>query len=708
MEANKFIEDLESEEDFWKKALSYEFKEEKTTTKNEADEITNELINISSLPKEENSSFNKKIYINRNGIYIDVSNVENVDVRHLSNKFMIKTKSAFGGKWNIARGFNIVRRNPQTFLIVPRFGFLQYYFETINKDMNKTRKNDYADMILLKKLKLCNLSNIVNQLPIFDKSPQITAEGLQIKDHQKVIIKYIMDNYYNDVNLKYGFAGINLKLKTGAGKSYIAMGLINELKVPTLIVVHNQPQAEDMYELAKKYFPNVSVGIYHSAMKKLGDIMIIVIHSAYGSDDYVFPTGRLTIQQFYSRFGFGIFDESHKYCSSKFSQVFSRCQLPYMLGLSATPGERQDDFDPLTYWNVGGLVDIKERIPGILEDDPFITKIACVKYSGSPEYTAHKVNEYGMFDYDGMLTQIMEDPHRKLVVIDILKFLYDNGRNVYIFSDRLEYISDIRRDFYLELHKSGEKADMIDESAMEYMKTLPTYEKYKKALEAQISNRFSVEIKKIHLDVEQKIETSEKANGKIIALHQKYSAALELESSKEYFEDLQEMYKKNFIDEFIEQNSTLSLLTGGASGEQIAASSERATMIFTTYGYMGTGKSIPKMDTILLLTPRRNGVEQVLGRIFRPGPNDSIRWIIDIIDWKINLKSQFYERQVVYEKQKEQNRSPTIYNTDIKFESPMIYNDLEKIFITSEGALLKRGRKKKAATEKKIKIIKSF
>ena len=68
------------------------------------------------------------------------------------------------------------------------------------------------------------------------------------------------------------------------------------------------------------------------------------------------------------------------------------------------------------------------------------------------------------------------------------------------------------------------------------------------------------------------------------------------------------------------------------------------------------------MDTILFVTPRRNGVEQVIGRVFRPGKNKNERWIIDIIDWKINLKSQWYERLDVYDRQKTQNRTSWKWN----------------------------------------------
>ena len=689
-------ESFMSEEDFWKEALSYKIQESKAgksdnpeTEDAESDEP--EEYSLSKLSRGIVHGFDNQLFVTRNGIYLDVTGIDNTIVRQLCNKFMIKTKASFGNKWNIARGFSIIKRTvpttptKQLMLLLPRFGFLEFYFKTLTADINKTRKAEYAAMILLKKFRLCNLSNITNNINSYLPNPAIVAVGLVLESHQTKIIEYIISNHYNDQHKEFGFAGINLKLKTGAGKSYIAFGLIDKLKMPTLLIVHNQPQAEDMYQLAKKYFPNTSVGIYHSMAKKLGDIMIVVIHSACGAEEYKFGNQTFTIQAFYSRYGFAIFDESHKYCSPEFSKVFSRCQVTYMLGLSATPGERQDGFDPLTYWNLGPLIDIKEKIPNLLNDEPFITKILGIKYLGSPDFTVYRSTEAGMFDYDGTLTQMMEDPHRLQMIIPLLEYLHDQKRNVYIFSDRLEYLSVLRRAFFASLRqkKKLRAVDTLDDDVIEFMKSKPTYEVYIKELQVSINNKLQNDFTRIQTelgDPNRRADPNkwyckmiggnllELANREVARLTAYYNDILKEESTVEYYEQLLETYKKNYIDDHIESKSTLSILTGGAKGEQINSSAANATMIFTTYGYMGTGKSIPKMDTVLLLTPRRNGVEQVVGRIFRPGPNKNTRWIIDLIDWKINLKSQWYERLNVYNRQAEQNRSPTISEVEFVFD----------------------------------------
>ena len=58
-----------------------------------------------------------------------------------------------------------------------------------------------------------------------------------------------------------------------------------------------------------------------------------------------------------------------------------------MLGLSATPEEREDNLDKITLWNIGPILDAK-TIEGYTEKDiPFKGCVTCVKYYGPQEYT---------------------------------------------------------------------------------------------------------------------------------------------------------------------------------------------------------------------------------------------------------------------------------------------------------------------------------
>jgi superfamily II DNA or RNA helicase len=93
----------------------------------------------------------------------------------------------------------------------------------------------------------------------------------------------------------------------------------------------------------------------------------------------------------------------------------------------------------------------------------------------------------------------------------------------------------------------------------------------------------------------------------------------------------------------------LNILMGGTSDEIIEEAKVKGKIILTTYAYSSTGVSIDKMDGLILSTPRRSNMKQILGRIFRlKGNRQSKRIIVDIVDMRTPLKAQFYERSKMY------------------------------------------------------------
>lgn len=93
-------------------------------------------------------------------------------------------------------------------------------------------------------------------------------------------------------------------------------------------------------------------------------------------------------------------------------------------------------------------------------------------------------------------------------------------------------------------------------------------------------------------------------------------------------------------------------LVGGAKTQDMDAAKETKNIILTTYQFMGTGTSIPKMNALVLTTPRKSKSRQFIGRIFRLGSDHTIkRQIIDIVDMRISLKNQWQTRVQYYKEQ---------------------------------------------------------
>ncbi len=126
-----------------------------------------------------------------------------------------------------------------------------------------------------------------------------------------------------------------------------------------------------------------------------------------------------------------------------------------------------------------------------------------------------------------------------------------------------------------------------------------------------------------------------------------------VENIKEYENiiNIDESYANN--DEIITDNDDIDVsakrLVGGVKEEDIYLAELNAKVILTTYAFMGTGKSIPKMISLILAHPRKTKSEQFIKRIFRLGGDNSIvRNIYDIVDMNTTLKNQWNYRKKYY------------------------------------------------------------
>lgn len=105
-------------------------------------------------------------------------------------------------------------------------------------------------------------------------------------------------------------------------------------------------------------------------------------------------------------------------------------------------------------------------------------------------------------------------------------------------------------------------------------------------------------------------------------------------------------------DTKINQKMESIRLVGGSTSDDMQKAIDSKNIILSTYQYFGTGISIPKLSAVVLATPRKSKARQFINRIFRLGSNYEIeRQIIDIVDTKTSLKTQWYERKKYYDEQ---------------------------------------------------------
>lgn len=138
----------------------------------------------------------------------------------------------------------------------------------------------------------------------------------------------------------------------------------------------------------------------------------------------------------------------------------------------------------------------------------------------------------------------------------------------------------------------------------------------------------------------------------VFAEHRDYIILLREFIFNEFGQDSVLDLEEEHPDTLNSHSSGLQVLRGGASKELVQhVRKEGAKIVLTTYGYSRRGIDLPNMTAMLLVTPRRSGLMQVLGRITRKRSDvKKIRQVIDIVDICSIYKNQFYDRKQVYDK----------------------------------------------------------
>lgn len=317
--------------------------------------------------------------------------------------------------------------------------------------------------------------------------------------NQQIVIDHIFNSIYTESNKLKGLCGLTLNMLAGGGKTFCAMNIINKLNLKTLIIVPNTYLLNQWVELLSKFFPNNKIGQYYGKKKEDGDIVVAIINSLV-NDEYIFDEviisdiicdnikckniakynfedepkpfyctkhkcknmikikNKKVIKnyiEFFKEFGFIILDESHIYCTDSFKIVYNRFQSTYMLGLSATPNERNNKCDIISHLNIGKVLKADE-IEGYKKDNTkFNASVTLIKYNGPDEYVNTHINETTkMICVPKIIEDIVNDPYRNQLIIDQLLELFNLKLNIFVFSERRSHLEHLYRLFNENIKKN--------------------------------------------------------------------------------------------------------------------------------------------------------------------------------------------------------------------------------------------------------------
>jgi superfamily II DNA or RNA helicase len=357
-------------------------------------------------------------------------------------------------------------------------------------------------------------------LEIVEIDPPSFYEPLNLKT------TIVLRSYQTDFLKRATHARQILCLPTGAGKTNTAIALIHQLNLPALIVVPNSTAVREQWEDAIKI-----------AFPKIKPNQIIV----------ELPLKAIKTESF-RNYPIIVFDEIHSFCTRVWSQLFLT-NAQFIIGLTATPQERQDNFDIFTLQNVGKIIQISSQ--QICEQtDISLPRLIYKTINCDEEVEDVPKNNIGSTDFFELCKIIQNNKTRFSIVInEIVELFNDKSAVFFVFVNLKTYAQAI-----------------FD------------------ALPPKIQSETSIFIG----------ESNKKT----------------AETTKKF-------------------------------------AYEKARVIITTFSKSGKAINITRVNSIILASPKKSGMKQLIGRIFRThyGAEQKPGLLIDIFDRKTPIKHQYWARR---------------------------------------------------------------
>ena len=220
-----------------------------------------------------------------------------------------------------------------------------------------------------------------------------------------------------------------ISLQTGGGKTVCALYIASQLKLPTLVLVHNTFLRDQWLERIGAFLPNARIGRVQGETLEIEDKDIIVaMLQSLSMKDYPPAT--------FKPIGLVIVDECHHIASEAFSQSIPKITSKYMLGLSATP-ERKDRLMHVINWFLGPMLYKSDTADKIDE------KVKVEYFEFEPpnkEFNEVILNDAGVMFTSLMINKVVEYEPRNRFLVEILKDVFqEKERQILVLSDRVEH-----------------------------------------------------------------------------------------------------------------------------------------------------------------------------------------------------------------------------------------------------------------------------
>jgi len=220
-----------------------------------------------------------------------------------------------------------------------------------------------------------------------------------------------------------------ISLQTGGGKTVCALYIASQLKLPTLVLVHNTFLRDQWLERIGAFLPHARIGRVQGETLEIEnkDIIVAMLQSLSMKE---YPPAT------FKPIGLVIVDECHHIASEAFSQSIPKITSKYMLGLSATP-ERKDKLMHVINWFLGPMLYKSDTADKIDE------KVKVEYFEFEPpnkEFNEVILNDAGVMFTSLMINKVVDYEPRNRFLIEILKDVFqEKERQILVLSDRVEH-----------------------------------------------------------------------------------------------------------------------------------------------------------------------------------------------------------------------------------------------------------------------------
>lgn len=223
-----------------------------------------------------------------------------------------------------------------------------------------------------------------------------------------------------------------LSLQTGGGKTVCALYIASQLRLPTIVLVHNTFLRDQWIERIQAFLPQARIGSVQGETLDIEnkDIVVGMLQTISMKEH---PP------QTFARFGLVIVDECHHIASEAFSQAVPKLTSKYMLGLSATP-ERKDRLMHVIHWFLGPLL-YQSNVADKVDE---LVNVEVYEFEGDEKHNEVIYNNSGVMFSSLMVNKVAENPERNKMLVSILEDIFDDeDRQILVLSDRVEHVKTL-------------------------------------------------------------------------------------------------------------------------------------------------------------------------------------------------------------------------------------------------------------------------